>query len=307
LAPVDDPDHWRFAMTIPTRWNQVASGFAMPEAPLWDPDDGCLLLSDVMAGGVYRVRGGAVDVVVPHRRGVGGLARHVAGGLVVAGKNLAWKVDGATSVIARPRGESPTVRFNDLTVSPAGRLLVGSIDAEPGGKVHATGELYLVDLDGSVRIVSGDISKTNGLGYSPDGHSLYHVDTGRQMIWRHSVSADDGDIDSDRSPLIRFSDGHPDGLAVASDGSIWVAVADRNGAGYIAVLSPDGDVDTWIPAPDRHVTSLCFGGEDLRTVYVTLGATKDRASRSGRVVSFRARVGGLPRPPARVPVDHDGR
>ena len=201
---------------IPTR--VVATGFVMPEAPLWDPDGARLLVSDVMAGGVYAVTDAGSQVVVPHRRGVGGLARHESGGLVVAGRNLALKHGDQTDVLAVPASESATVRFNDLTVSRSGRIVVGSIDAEPGGLVHRPGQLHVVGLDGSVTTVPGDIDKTNGLGFSPDETWLYHVDTGQKVIWAYPV-APNGTIHADRVPLVRIDDGSPDGLAVAADGT----------------------------------------------------------------------------------------
>jgi gluconolactonase len=287
----------------PTR--VVATGFVMPEAPLWDPDTAQLLVSDVMAGGVYAVTATGTEAVVEHRRGIGGLARHESGGLVVAGRNLAVKHGGETHVLAGPASDSATVRYNDLTVSKSGQVLVGSIDAEPGGRVHRPGHLHLVDLDGSVTAVAADIDKTNGLGFSPDESRLYHVDTGRGVIWAHPVSSD-GTIHPDRSPLIRIDDGVPDGLAVAADGSVWVAVADRDGAGYVLVISPEAEVIDWIRLDDPSVTSLCFGGPTLSSVYVTLGATHDRSRRTGRVAVFETDTKGLPRPIARVPIDERG-
>jgi D-xylonolactonase len=279
----------------------VATGFVMPEAPLWDPDGSRLLISDVVAGGVYALTESGSEVVVPHRRGVGGLARHESGGLIVAGRNLALKRGTDTDVLAVPASDSPTVRFNDLTVSRAGRVLVGSIDAEPGGRVHRSGHLHLIDLDGSVTTVASDIEKTNGLGFSPDETRLYHVDTGRGVVWTYPVESD-GRVLADRTPLVHISEGTPDGLAIAADGTLWLAVADRGGLGYLAVISPEGEAVDWIALDDPHVTSLCFGGPSLSTVYVTLGAGYDRSRRTGRVLAYAAGVAGLPRPVARVPV-----
>src|SRR5262249_46797073 len=67
---------------------QIATGFGLVEAPLWDPRKG-LYFSDVLNGGVYLLsRSDEVSQIVPKRRGVGGMALHAAGGLVMGGPNF---------------------------------------------------------------------------------------------------------------------------------------------------------------------------------------------------------------------------
>ena len=79
----------------------LATGYGLIEGPVWDPDQG-LYWSDVAHGGVHRLaRSGAVTTVIPHRRGIGGMARHADGGLVVGGRNIAWKS------LADDRGRGP--------------------------------------------------------------------------------------------------------------------------------------------------------------------------------------------------------
>jgi len=78
----------------------LATGYGLAEAPLWRPGEG-LYWSDVTNGGVYRrdLRG-RVQTVLPHRRGIGGMAWHAAGGLVVGGRNVAFKsLDGARAAV----------------------------------------------------------------------------------------------------------------------------------------------------------------------------------------------------------------
>ena len=65
----------------------MAAGYGLVEGPLWVAGRG-LLFSDVLGGGVYCLdRFGAVTTVFEHRRGIGGMALHAAGGLVVSGRN----------------------------------------------------------------------------------------------------------------------------------------------------------------------------------------------------------------------------
>src|SRR4051812_31772772 len=141
---------------------RLASGFRLVEGPAIDPD-GHLVFSDVQAGGVHRLGAdGAIEEVVPHRKGIGGIAVHADGGLVISGRNVAWKRPDGETVVLLDR-EHDGMSFNDLTTDPDGRIYVGSLLFNPlDGSTgeHAMGDLYLIDLDGSTRIVHGDVSVT---------------------------------------------------------------------------------------------------------------------------------------------------
>src|SRR4030095_483848 len=70
---------------------KLAEGYGLIEGPVWDARRG-LLFSDVPNGGVYCLgAGGQVTTVVEHRRGIGGMALHADGGLIVSGRNVAYK------------------------------------------------------------------------------------------------------------------------------------------------------------------------------------------------------------------------
>ena len=86
-------------------------------------------------------------------------------------------------------------------------------------------------------------------------------------------------------------------MAVAADGSIWVALAE---GGAVLVLSPDGTERRRLPVPLPMVTSVCFGGADLRDLYVTTGSRGGPSDRCGTVYRTRVDVPGLLRPLARV-------
>jgi xylono-1,5-lactonase len=91
----------------------------------------------------------------------------------------------------------------------------------------------------------------------------------------------------------------PDGLKVASDGSVWVA--DAHG-GRVAVFDADGAHRQDIAVPLPMVTSLCFGGDDLRDLYIVSGARNGPSETCGTLWRTRADVPGLPLPVARVKV-----
>ena len=278
----------------------LATGYGLIEGPLWDDQRG-LLFSDVLNGGVYALDAdGAISTVVPKRRGIGGIAAHRNGGLILGGREvIAQPRDGGDAQIVVPNDVTDVcIGFNDLTTDSSGRVWVGSL----GYRVFANepmrpGHLHRVDLDGSVHTVSDDVTLTNGLGFSPDGATLYHSDSRRQTVRAYSVFGD-GTLSAWRA-FATFTQGIPDGLAVATDGSVWVANAD---GGCVAVFEPDGSKRTEIPVPLPMVTSVCFGGADLTDLYVVTGSRGGPHDNCGTIYRMRATVAGLPLAPAAISV-----
>ena len=275
----------------------ISSGYGLIEGPVWDPERG-LYWSDVQHGGVYRLaRSGDVTTALPHRRGIGGMARHADGGLIVGGRNIAWKslTDDRSAVLLDASAIPGAIGFNDLTTDAAGRIYVGSLAFRVfSGDPVRPGHLHVIDLDGRVRTIADGITLTNGLGFSPDGRRLYHSDSRAGVIRAYDVN-DDGSVGPWR-PLAEIH-AIPDGLAVASDGSVWVALAE---GGAVAVFEPDGRERRRLPVPLPMVTSVCFGGDDLRDLYVVTGSRGGPSDRCGTVYRTRADVAGLLRPLARV-------
>lgn len=275
----------------------LATGYGLIEGPVWEPGRG-LYFSDVVNGGVFLVTpGGDVSTAIPHRRGIGGMARHADGGLVVGGRNIAFKsLTGDRTVVLLESDVTPdAIGFNDLTTDAAGRIYVGSLAFRPvSGDTPKPGHLHVIDLDGRARTLAGGVMLTNGLGFSPDGTRLYHSDTRSDVIRVYDVHGDGG-----VGPWRAFAkvDAMPDGLAVAEDGSIWVALA---AGGAVAVFEPDGSERTRVPVPLPMVTSVCFGGDDLRDLYVVTGSRGGPHENCGTVFRTRAPVAGVPRPLARV-------
>ena len=282
---------------------KLASGYGLIEGPVWDPGRG-LLFSDVPNGGVYCLRrSGEIDTVVPHRRGIGGMALHADGGLIVSGRNVAYKGPARPDTVPLlDRDAAPgIVGFNDLTTDAAGRIYVGSLGSSPFDPAERErprpGWLHVIDLDGSSRRLADGILLTNGLGLSPDGRRLYHSDSRVGIVGVYDVHADGGV--GPRQVFARVDTGIPDGLAVSVDGAVWVAAA-RGGA--VLVFEPDGRERERLPCPLPMVTSVCFGGDDLRDLYVVTGAEGGGDERAGSVFRLRVAVAGLPVPPARVRV-----
>ena len=275
---------------------EVLTGYGLIEGPVWDRDKG-LYFSDVRDGGIHLLgHTGEVTTVLPRRRGVGGIALHEMGGLVFGGRDISFSplYDGAGKLLLSA-AEAGGVGFNDLTTDATGRIWVGSLAFRVfGGDEPKPGSLHVIDLDGSMRTLAGGVMLTNGLGFSPDGRRLYHSDTRSNLVRVYDVHPD-GTVGQWRR-FVQF-EGAADGLKVAADGSVWVA--DARG-GRVAVFEPDGTHRQDILVPLPMVTSLCFGGADLRDLYVVTGSDNGPSDTCGTVFRTRVDVAGLPLPLCRV-------
>jgi len=279
----------------------LCQGYGLIEGPVWDPTQG-LLFSDVIHGGVFCLTGDAtVRTVFEHRRGIGGMCLHIAGGLVVSGRNLAYKpFNGGDSVTLFDRDpDHGRVGFNDITTDAAGRIYAGALGSSPvfeDGLGPRAGNLYRIDLDGSAHVVAHDVMLTNGLAFSPDGTTLYHADSRRGTVFCYSVAAD-GSL-GPKTPFVTCRRGMPDGLVVSEDGAVWVALAD--GGHGVAVYTAGGADRDFIDIATPMCTSVCFGGADLRELYIVSGSEGSGSERGGAIYRVPTAVAGLAVPPARV-------
>jgi sugar lactone lactonase YvrE len=276
----------------------VATGYGLIEGPVWEPGRG-LYFSDVLKGGVYRLSpSGEVTTVVPDRRGIGGMALHAAGGLIVGGRTITFRSfsDDRTVVLLESASIPGSTGFNDLTTDAAGRVYVGSLAFSVfRGETPKPGHLHVIDLDGSARTIADGVLLTNGLGFSVDGSRLYHSDSLSKLVRAYDVRAD-GAVSPWRT-FATIADGIPDGLAVAADGSVWVAIAD---GGCVIAFEPDGTERMRLAVPLPMVTSVCFGGDDLRDLYVVTGSRGGPRENCGTVFRTRVESPGRLRPLARV-------
>ncbi|MDH3213149.1 MAG: SMP-30/gluconolactonase/LRE family protein [Myxococcales bacterium] len=278
---------------MPLDVETLAHGFGLVEGPRMDPD-GSLYFSDVTHGGVYRrAPDGSLETVVPKRKGVGGIALHAEGGLVISGRDVCHVKDGATrTLLERPEGVGG---FNDLFVDATGRVLVGTLRSNPFdlGAEREPGECWRIDGEGKATVLYAGVGLSNGIGFSPDGRTLYHSDTAAGAVLAHDVDAD-GSVANRR--VFAECDA-PDGLAVDAAGGVWVA---SYGGGGVVRFDASGRTDRRVEVPAQLVSSCCFGGEDLRDLVVTSQDNTEAPERRGSIFRLRTDLPGLPPPLARV-------
>jgi len=279
----------------------LTEGYGLIEGPVWVPSRG-LMFSDVLFGGVFCLAAdGEVTEVFPHRKGIGGMSLHANGGMVVSGRNISYKsFAGGETVTLLERNEAEgLVGFNDITTDALGRVYAGGLGSSPvfeDGREPASENLYLIDLDGSSRIVGEDVRLTNGLGFSPDGRTLYHSDSLRRAVFCYNVE-EDGSLGPKRV-FAETEQGVPDGLVVSVDGAVWVALA--GGGQGVAVYDADGAFLRHIEIPHPMCTSVCFGGDDLQDLYIVSGSEGLEGDKRGGVFRLRVDVAGVPVADARV-------
>jgi D-xylonolactonase len=276
----------------------LVTGYGLIEGPTWWNGHG-LLFSDVTNGGVYLLDpNNEVTCVLKHRKGIGGIVLHEQNGLVVGGRNLSYKSFECdrSFVLLDTDITADAVGFNDFTTDIAGRIYVGSLAFKVfGGQDPKSGHLHMIDLDGSVYTLSDGVILTNGLGFSPDSKKLYHSDARDGLVRVYDV-LEDGKL-SLWKPFVLIENGHADGLAVGEDGSVWIAIAHGS---RVDVFEPNGYLRDTLSIPLPMVTSVCFGGADLKDLYVVTGSRGGPEENCGTIYRIRVDVPGVSIPVAKV-------
>ncbi|GAB3597939.1 SMP-30/gluconolactonase/LRE family protein [Microbacterium tumbae] len=260
------------------------------EGPVWWPGWGGLRWVDGHAGDLLTLRDEGIHRLHLDDEYAAFVRPRASGGFVAFGARtlyLADEPDGsAHGVRSFDLGDA---RFNDGTVDPQGRLLAGSMAGPDAG---AAGRVLRIDAGGAARTILEDVTVSNGIGFSPDGTTAYYVDSDTRRIDRFDVH--EGDL-LDRRPFAELAAGLgvPDGLTVAADGSVWVALW---AGGAVHGYDDDGALRERVELPVPQVTACTFGGVGLTTLFITTSAEnlpKDHGTPAGSVYAVQAGVAGL--------------
>jgi sugar lactone lactonase YvrE len=274
---------------------------ALGECPVWSVAEQVLYWVDINAPALHRFdpsTGENRPMSMPESIGCFGL--RTRGGFVVALRGGLWfaRQDGTlgTKIADAPYDET-THRFNDGRCDRQGRFFAGYMNEKRDANSAA---LLRLDVDGRMTPVLDDMMISNGLGFSPDGHTMYHADTPTHTIHAYDFDMRSG-TPSNKRVLAAFKNetDRPDGAAVDSEGCYWTAFYR---GGKVLRLSPAGEVLATFAVPAMCPTMCAFGGADLKTLYVTTArqARPDdelaRLPNSGGVFAMPVAVPGLPEP-----------
>lgn len=261
-----------------------------------DPRTGELLWVDLHQGSLYRGRlsGGAVRGTVRYDIGgkvgsVAPLAEADAGWVLAVRDGFAHLSQaGVLAPIATGLTAAGQV-MNDGVCDPGGSFWAGS-QAIPRKPVAA---LYRLDPTGTATRALGGVTVSNGIGFAPDGRTMYYIDT---LPHRRLEAFDvrDGRL-ARRRTIVQVHGGNPDGLAIDDEGCVWVAVWD---GWRIDRYAPDGRLLTTVDVPAPRPTAVCFAGATLLITTARTGPGNGPRD-SGRIFAVDANVSGPPAQPWR--------
>ncbi|AHF65283.1 glucurono-1,5-lactonase [Pseudomonas cichorii] len=279
---------------------------ATGESPVWSVREQALYWVDIPAGRLYRWN--AADNRIHSWKApqmLACIAAHSSGGWIAGMESglfhlLPGEGENLTGTLLAGVGHGqPGMRFNDGRCDRQGRFWAGTMLLDMAAGVPA-GALYRYSA-GQQQLnaqLQGYIVP-NGLGFSPDGKTMYLSDShpSVQKIWAFDYDTDSG-TPHDRRLFVDMNDypGRPDGAAVDSDGCYWIC---GNDAGLIHRFTPKGRLDRSVAVPVKKPTMCAFGGSGLDTLYITSirpGGDIGDQPLAGGVFAFRPGVTGLEEP-----------
>ncbi len=275
----------------------VDQRFDHPEGIVWDARAERLLWVDIFAGVIaaHDLGSGRTDLT-ELGRAVGSVAPRRDGGLVCAVREGFGLLsgDGDFSLVTEQLRDTPYLQLNDGAVDARGRFWAGTTCLEPEAHPDA-GTLYCLrpeTLQPTEELHGINVS--NGIGWSPDGRRCYYVDSATGRIDSFAFDPDVGALSEPR-PLVEVRS-VPDGLAVDTDGGIWVAMC---GGWEVQRFTPSGRLDRVVRLPGSQVTTCAFGGPDLSTLFIAVSAhgmdeQALRSEKAGYIFAFEPGVQGVP-------------
>jgi sugar lactone lactonase YvrE len=278
-------------------WNLEAE---LGEGPVWVERDHSLWFVDIKKRQIHRYDPSSLAKQswdAPEE--VGFILPAARGGFILGLQSGLCHFDeasGAFDFLVEVEPDKPGNRLNDGTVDPLGRLWFGTMD---NGEKAKSGAFYCFTEGQLTQTGIDDIAITNGPAVSPDGRTLYFVDTLKGLIEAADIR-DDGSL-GNRRPFARIDprDGHPDGPTVDANGYLWIALY----AGWQAQrFSPSGELVERVRFPVSNITKLALGGHDLRTCYATSARQRMKSDeiaeqpQIGDLFEFRLDVPGIASP-----------
>ena len=275
------------------------------ECPVYDDRRDAILFEDIVNNTIHRV-----DLKTRATRkwrfpsNVGSFGMTETGRLVVALRDVVGLFDMDTEAwteIAVIDRANPDTRLNDGKVGPDGAFWVGTMDdsGRPPSEIEPMGSLYRVTRDGKVEQKVTGLFVSNGIAWTPDGRTMYHSDSRGRWIDRWAFDPATGAI-SERTHIVKDiaeAAGRPDGAATDAEGCYWSAGVS---AACLNRYDRNGKLLATYPVPVAAPTMPCFGGADLKTLYVTslrMGRDPEKLVRyplTGITVVGRSPVAGSP-------------
>jgi sugar lactone lactonase YvrE len=205
------------------------------ESPRWHPNENRLYWVDIEAGTIHS-QSAKEKTPITHMVNlkIGCLAFESTGSLLLAtSKGIQrWNADRSVlTLLADPEAGKADARFNDGLVDAVGRFWAGTMTEN-----DASSTLYCLEADLHLRSMVTGVTISNGIGWNTENNLMYFTDTMKRIIWQYDFDLETGTLANQRTYLEFTGEGVPDGLAVDTDGNLWIVIC--NG-GRIQVHDPD--------------------------------------------------------------------
>lgn len=238
------------------------------ESPVWDEATRTLYFVDISGGKIHALDEHArLSTLYTSTSRIGALALTEVGNLVFTHDSGVAILDRPTLRVTLTAGQiSPnsSCRFNDGACDPQGRFITGLMDESHS---QDSGKLFSYDSGLKPSLLHEPMGLPNGLVWDEEGRELFFVDSVARTIFRADYSIAAGTI----GQISVFAEtpahlGRPDGLAMDREGGVWVC---QFNGGCLLRYNRSGVLTDNLPVPVPRPTSCCFGGTDMRTLYIT--------------------------------------
>lgn len=284
----------------------IPSQCFLGEGPLWIARLGCFFWVDIEKGNLHRYHLATEKLEIrhfPHRLAV-----------VLEGKNgklilgldrklvrYDWETEAIEELCSVEAGLTLN-RFNDGKVDPQGRIWIGTLSTL---FTEGAGSLYRIGPNLTPEVQLKNLTISNGMAWTADQQTFYFIDTPTKKIKEFAFDSESGAIEFRRIAVeIPEGLGFPDGMGIDRDGMLWVA--HYAGSGVYCWNPNTGQLLDKIELPVPHVTSCCFGGENLDLMLITTAQENlssdelKKYPQSGDVFLVNVEVGGFESNPAMI-------
>lgn len=169
---------------------------------------------------------------------------------------------------------SHNTRFNDGTLDPKGRFLIGTMGYPE--IIDNIGSVISYS-DGNAKVLIEGTTISNGIVFSEDSKKMYFIDTPTRTIATYKYDLESGSCEYVNDLVHFVGAGTPDGMDIDASGNLWVA----EWGGYCVSIwnSFTGENLGKVDIPLENVTSVCF--DDQKNLYVTTARSNSQGEEKG--------------------------
>lgn len=262
------------------------AGSSLLEGPLWDDENDLLYFISIEDKFIHSFDEETTEVKsYPAESLVGAAVLDGEGHIISAEQNGIYEVDiesGERTFLIHPETRA-RMRYNDGKLDPRGRFLVGTMDYKE--EIEGEANLFVIE-DGQYKELLSDLTLSNGMGWTKNGETFFHVDTPTDIVMKYDYDLEKSELSNGQIIVEIPGDGSPDGMCVDIDDNIWVA--EFGGKRVCKWDSETGEQLAEIPMPASNVSSCNLGGPNKDYLYITT-AKKEGEPLSGGLFKVKIR------------------